>query len=1101
MLPLFNSNSFLTNSERRVLSSLESQPLQSRIKQLLQTKKAEQIKIVQLVLEVILKTKASDRREKFLVNVLCEPNSETIKKILRIIQQGVFEDFIYNVDRKRTKNLSSQEINESLNIFNKKLPTDLASITSSIESSNAVSTVAFDAFQKIQNCRYYHQLSKLVESYGQYACLAQGYPLNHFRQNFVILFENLNTLNQFEENEKAEIVKIIIRLIHNAKAVQYTLVDLHELLMQAELLKKNAGEEVLDFFFTSAKQSPSISIEEFLRALQLLNLSCHDIHFYSIFGQWQSGSFAMLFELLESYLVQTGLDASLFEEDIDVRIKRFTFDSTVTKPLCQSDIELIAFQYLKVQNYCYEYQCLTFHQLINKAHLLRDQAAITPLSEDENMQLIAIGRLVIRLTFGIYPYSTQVLALLGLLIGGESRQAQVKTGEGKSTIVALWSFIHAMNCRAIDIITSSRYLSKRDQQKFASFFERCGITTSHICYDKKKPHHFKAQILYGPAFDFEFAWMGDHLWDEKLFAERLKAPYVTCNFDMVCIDESDNLLIDTARNGARLAFPAEVSYDWIYAPILLFAKNYFQEKYDASENCIYNLKEFIYKRVSPANQKLLRQIPDKQMLKWLFSARDALSKKVNVDYVIIRNKEETNVKHKIQIIDTITQRISEKSRWSEGIHEFLEVKHDITVEKESVNPISLSHAVFYKFYKTINALTGTAEDVQTAKIYRITTFHVPPHRPSIRKDLPPIYANNAHEHNKLIVQTVKDLIHVRRPLLIVCATIQDSMFLEKLMQDNNILCELLNELQNSSEESIVEHAGKPGKITIATSIAGRGTDIILHPESLSNGGLHVLMTFFPDSEREEQQVKGRAGRQGQPGSSQMILNREDPKIKQAVPVDLFVQQNDQMNALLLKNQLLSLGIDEMPFLKATRTNREERQNIASLQRAEFEHYFAGNTHPFFAKYCIWFTQVNDEKFLSTHSQRLCQKGITKEKAASIDFTHLNKDLDLAEEFKRLLSTKHNEIPWKVFLKALTQSISQQVIVAWAIDCFQPIENMINSELKLSGELKIKIEALLASYFSQWEKYLEADGSGIFIYLQELTTLNYNPSNKGKLLLK
>lgn len=710
---------------------------------------------------------------------------------------------------------------------------------------------------------------------------------------------------------------------------------------------------------------------------------------------------------------------------------------------------------------------------------------------------------------GIYPYSTQILALLGVLIGGESRQAQIKTGEGKSIIVALFAFVQAMECHALDIITSSRYLAIRDQKKFATFFERCGVTTSHICSDRKEPHQFKYQVIYAPAFDFEFAWMQDYLWDTKLFEERLKAPFVKRNFDAACVDESDNLLIDSAATVARLSFPTEISYDWIYAPILLFVKQQCNEHTStaAFKNLITPMRNFICQKVNQKNQKLCALILDSQMETWLTSASTALFvKKENIHYIIKQVVDEGKKipTRKILIIDSITSRISENSRWSEGLHEFLEVKHDITVKKESLIPIFLPHSVFYKFYETITALTGTAEHDQTARFYHMITFHVPPHLPSIREDLPPIFAENAREYTTAILKTARKCIQEGRPLLFVCATIQDTIDLEKIMQDNNISCELLNEIQKDSEEAIIERAGIPGKITIATTVAGRGTDIILKPASLLNGGLHVALLFFPASDREEQQAIGRAGRQGQPGSSQMILHKADPTIRKKLPFNLamdMIQPESELIELFnhyeqqTKILLSNLGMSERFFLDQYRNNVQRIQNIFYLKRVNMERFLATKAHPFFAKFQAWYTQVNDKKFLADQSQRLCMKGITKAKSDSLDFSHLQKDRAVAEEFKRLLSSKHDELPWKAFLNLVINSIKQQVITAWALEFSQPAERMVHSVAESEDEIKRKVQDLLNSYLSKWEKYLDPNGFGIFIYLQELTTIDYAPNQK------
>lgn len=1104
--------SYLTIAEKETLFSLESK-LQIRIEQLLRMQNPTTIKIVQKVLEIIQKTPESNARERFLTNLLREPNSTSIEKVLKIAKGGIFEEFLRNIDTTKREYHSISKLMEMIDFFNETVSKKTFNITIAPNMS-AVSSLALALFQSIQKCPHYYQLPKLADEYAKYLSVSNIHLTNTLRKCFNYLFEQLNLPNNnFEEYEKAEIAKIVFRLINETKTLHFSEIDLRELLNQAQLIKMNVGEEVLDYFFSAVRESPKITLDEIIRGLQLLNIACQDRRFYHSFYDWKDLSFNNLFTRLESYLVKIGLDDSHFQEDITERLNRFKNDPTVTKPLSKDELNLIGSQYQKINLFCQQNQYCSFHQLINLAHAIRKKASLAPITEDERLQLVAIGRLVIRLTFGIYPYSTQIFALLGTLIGGESRQAQVKTGEGKSTIITLWAFVMAMECRGVDIITSSRYLSKRDQQKFASFFERCGITTSHICYADKEPHHFRAQILYAPAFDFEFAWMEDQLWGAKLFEERLKVSYVARNFDAVCIDESDNLLIDTAGNGARLGYPAEISYDWIYAHILSFAKDQLnkESKEKSFKKLIPKLKDYLRDKINSENQEICKLIPDEQMEKWLASAHTALfSRKENKHYVIQESSEDgESGKRKIQIVDKETSRISENSRWSEGIHEFIEVQNDITVEKESLNPISLSHAVFYGFYKTITAFSGTVEYIQTAHIYRILTFHVPPHLPLRRKDLPPIFARDEIDHTLKIIQTTKQFIQIKRPLLILCRTIQDTINLEKIMQQNNIACELLNEVQKASEEAIVARAGVPGKVTIATPVAGRGTDIILTPESIQAGGLHVLLTFLPDSEREEQQVIGRAGRQGQPGSSQAILNRQAKAIKKKLPFNFPIQKIEasvgkEMQLLaqrlqvsyeqLIQTHLISMGFDDKMFLDQHRKEIEEIQGVFLIRRAKMERFLAEKTLSFFANFQTCFAYLEQEQFLDIQSQRLSKKGLTKVKADSLNFSHLEKNLlKRATECKRLLLTRNDEMGWKVFLKSITQDIKHQIITAWALDFFQPIEGTVRSFTESENSIKATIEEKFEQYMTKWTKYLDPKGSGVFIYLQELTTLDLRPS--------
>jgi hypothetical protein len=267
-------------------------------------------------------------------------------------------------------------------------------------------------------------------------------------------------------------------------------------------------------------------------------------------------------------------------------------------------------------------------------------------------------------------------------------------------------------------------------------------------------------------------------------------------------------------------------------------------------------------------------------------------------------------------------------------------------------------------------------------------------------------------------------------------------------------------------------------VTIATNTAGRGTDIIMEQESLNNGGLHVLLTFFPSSEREEQQAIGRAGRQGQPGSSQMVLNTESPSIYKIIaPVP--VQQMLLSYPGDLCRQLLNLK----------RSNRELAYAPLHLKRANLERYFSEQTHLFFDAFRIWVNHVNHGNFLNMQSQYLCKIKLNARKKRELDFNHLEaQELALAEECKRLLTQEVDWLSWKVFLKEVIEKIKQKVIINWSLDFFQPTEKKIKDISNEENSMKTEISLNFNNYRKEWEGYLKTDGSGILLYLQELTNI-------------
>lgn len=1124
---------FIPNSLHRTHASLDGELRKLIDITLLSSEDDRAHQIAILTLKILAKTSSSDPsfnklKERFFVNYARNVNEQvksTLQRVFEIAEKGFFEDFLNQVDSKKQTYPTPSEVKINIDKFyDHTLPLLIKQRNSKNDVSQSEKSSKDGASVKEYNtlmiCQKFYLFPKMAKHF---------LTLLPFRNKwkdevYQYLFDSLATTysSRLSDIEKLEIAKLVFRHHDPLKMesfVHCSEIDIKELIELCIQLRQFAGEEVLDFIFSSAKSHGVSSIDEILRVGNLLLIRLRMPKFTAFVDQWQQQAldWNRMIELLEADLVKHGLTVPEIIEDINETIKRFAKDPTVVRPLSAEELKLIHKQYLEIQRLCEQYSHMPFNQLINQAHKIRSTALREKIKEEDFLRLIALGRLAIRLEFGIYPYSTQILALLGVFVKTKSCQAQVKTGEGKSTIVTLWAFERAMECRTPDIITSARYLAIRDQLKAANFFKRCGISSAHICYDDKRPEHFKAQILYGPSFDFEFAWMQDMLWGTKLFQARLKVPFVSRNFDVACVDESDNLLIDTARNGARLSSPAEVSYDWVYAPILSFMSINKDVESEAKLTIIKKLRKYLAEHVSESHQKKCTTLTDDQLHAWLESAGQALyKKKENVDYVIRSSRDdEGRLVREVQIVSIDTGRISERNRWSGGLHEFLEVKHDITVEKESITPITLSHAVFYGFYQTITALTGTAERFQTKEIYGIESFDVPPHLPLKRIDLPPIIARDTAHYYELIETHTRKYQSLKRPLLILCRTIHDTVQLAKRKESAKIEFKLLNEMQEEHESAVVALAGRAGNITIATNTAGRGTDIILSKESIQNMGLHVMPTSRFASKREEDQGIGRAGRQGQPGSSQSILNRDDPEIQ-----ELISSQDENLS----DEKLIHL-------LDMQRELREKSSARMNVGYAELERFLARKTEIYFTLFRKWADYVDQDVVLGTWAEKLNSIKLTSRQGFKFDSLS-EADRELASECERLLRGKSEILEWKILLKKVVERMKQQAIVQWVKNFFEPAENKLRTISTVAIQARMHVEeafiqlkdlcneqrdgyllfdllgkhyvaSLDASveatkqeitkqfdaYKSRWEILLAENGLGIFEYLREITTIN------------
>lgn len=1126
----YAESQLLTAAERRVYKSL-SYELQNQLICQLVSGIGKTQQLVQSVLQLAATTTSSIERDRLFVHLAIDEDAKTTTILSRmndLKEKGLFDEFVQRVAPKTKQYHSRDKIISIFELFYKEVYERKLQITH--EYSHAIEqeklredSLLVQAYNKIQNCRHYHSIAQFCE---QYISLDSKNG-NYIKCLFLRLTNQISFdfAKSFNDIERLNLVKTLFRIIHPNKLETrsfYTELDIDAFISQVYSLKERAGEEMLSYYFQSLRQSKEFELDEMLRGLTLLNQAVPKSSFSQFLDKWEQTNFNWenLFVLLEENVDKTEFDIVDKPDELENCINRFKNDPLVLHRLNDQDLELIKGQYLIVREYCKKFYDYNFNKLIATAHEIREKANQSELEIKDRLALIALGRLAIFIHFGIYPYCTQVLALLGTICRKNSRQAQIKTGEGKSTIVTLWAFINAMECQSVDINTPARYLAIRDQKKYESFFKRSGIQTSNICHDTKKKAHFRAQILYGPTFDFEFALMEDQLECSNFFKERLKVPFVKDNFDCVCVDESDSLLIDAANSGARMGFPAEVSYDWIYAPLLKFIQKIsnphtaeefemnkilvmFKETYknltelgDARkgdpqlflEKLAYLLddlkfqvtveklldlcKKYLRDNLDQRVQVRLNQIQDDKILSWIFSADKALFHLNNgVDYVIKTQVDKKGrIQRTVQIVDIKTGRISEKSRWTGGIHEFLEVKHDISVQKESINPLSYSHAVFFKHYKFITALTGTAERFQTKQIYGIESFDVPPHKPSKRIDHPPIIVRGAKAYFSCIVQITNDTVATGRPVLILCQTINESEQLFDLFQNYKIKCQLLNEMQDELEHIVVEKAGIAGMITIATNTAGRGTDIILTEESLKNNGLMTIWSLFPDSEREELQGIGRGGRQGQPGSSIMIIDRDSENVKKYFKSD---------KAEISDSELINV-------LREKRKINEIKEAKSKFVQAELEIYVAELTNQFYNQLGPWYEKVKDDNFLTIHAERLFNVKLRHKKEINID--HLpEKDSHISLECTAMLQKPTSSIEWKFFLSKVVLRIREMLIQRWALNFYQPLESLI-SHSNSNKTTKQEIDRKFLIEKNNWEKYLGRDGLGIFTYLKEITTI-------------
>lgn len=780
--------------------------------------------------------------------------------------------------------------------------------------------------------------------------------------------------------------------------------------------------------------------------------------------------------------------------------------SLVSKCLAESELLQIEKEYEEICRLGKELESCGIEGLVTQVVQIRVRCATQSLERKDKLVLIAIAREAIRITFGISPYSTQVLALLGILNHPDllkGRIAQVRTGEGKSVITTMLAFYNACQGRTVDIISSSRYLAQRDQEKYENFFKIFGIASSHICKDNPNKENFNGQIIYGTNFDFEFAVMHDFILDKGLRKITVKGKLVPRPFDVVIVDEVDNLLIDSALNSARIAITGKAKFGWIYNPILTFVRTHKERlesllaatgstKDDLTRELICELKKEIASVKKGNYKEIIDNLKSRKLEKWLLSAYSALYQyRLNEDYVIKPVQEDNfttkPTRNHVVIVDKRnTGRLQEKSRWQYGIHEFLEAKHDLLIEEEHTMPASLSHPVFFGYYSKIFGLSGTmggtVERREVENLYKVDTFDAPPHKMNQRITQEPKIHYTYEEHFAGIVSDIKVMREAKRATLILFESIQESNKFAAHLKEQQLDYQLLNEQQTEDEDFIVEQAGLPMAVTIATNTAGRGTDIILHPTCMENGGLHVIFTFYPKNERVEQQGFGRAARQGQPGSARMIVH-VDSALLQSLSKELEVSS-------LLKSVLLGQlqGSRDKSLLELS-LNRVERTAIEMIKHSYLQ--------PFFERMQICYAALNDE-FLIEMNRSLVDR------IKKIDVTKLlapiGSDLDPAElEFNKIFRSQVSDSTfdgrsWISFFQNIRSHLQATILQNWAEFFYDQLDDMY--ELIKKENNTATLEAIQAAYRqeldkqylavkSKWEEYLVLPKEGFIRYVERI----------------
>lgn len=524
---------------------------------------------------------------------------------------------------------------------------------------------------------------------------------------------------------------------------------------------------------------------------------------------------------------------------------------------------------LQINSWEPEITKLSDAQLRNKAGEFKERLEKGEDVESLLPETFAVVREAARRVLNMRHFDVQ---LIGGVVLHQGKIAEMKTGEGKTLVATLSAYLNALTGRGVHIVTVNDYLARRDTQWMGGIYNFLGLSVGviqHEMDDDQRKKAYQADITYGTNNEFGFDYLRDNM---KYSLEDC----VQRELHYAIVDEVDSILIDEARTPLIISGPAEESTDKYYKIDRIIPKLKRETHYQIDEKirAVTLTEEGVARAENalglanlydPANIEILHHVNQALKAHTLF--------KNDVDYVVKDGQ--------VIIVDEFTGRLMPGRRYSEGLHQALEAKEKVKVANENQTLATITFQNYFRMYKKLAGMTGTAdtEAAEFAQIYNLDVLVIPTNRYLIRYNYSDVIYRTEREKFEAAVSEIEELNKIGRPVLVGTISIEKSEHLSNLLKRKGIAHHVLNAKHHEKEAEIVSQAGQEKAVTIATNMAGRGTDIILGQGIAQKGGLHILGTERHESRRIDNQLRGRAGRQGDPGSSRFYLSLEDDLLR------------------------------------------------------------------------------------------------------------------------------------------------------------------------------------------------------------------------------
>jgi preprotein translocase subunit SecA len=485
-------------------------------------------------------------------------------------------------------------------------------------------------------------------------------------------------------------------------------------------------------------------------------------------------------------------------------------------------------------------------------------------------EVFATVREVGRRVLDMRHYDVQ---LIGGMILHQGKIAEMRTGEGKTLVATLPVVLNALTGKGVHLVTVNDYLARRDAEWMSAIYRFLGLSVGTILHgltDEERKAAYGSDITYGTNNEFGFDYLRDNM---KFTLDEM----VQRDLNFAIVDEVDSILVDEARTPLIISGPAEQATDVYRVANLLIPSLKKEEDYKVDEKArSVNLTE---DSGIPKVERMLRvdNLYDPKNIELLHHVNKALQAHVlykrDVDYMVKDGE--------VVIVDEFTGRLMPGRRWSDGLHQAVEAKEGVTIENENQTLATITFQNYFRMYEKLAGMTGTAdtEAAEFRQIYKLDVNVIPTNRPMVREDMADQVYKTEREKFQAVLAEVKELHAKGRPVLVGTISIEKSEKLSSLFSRNGLEHNVLNAKHHEREAAIIAEAGQPGKVTIATNMAGRGVDIKLGEGVAEAGGLHIVGTERHESRRIDNQLRGRAGRQGDPGSSRFYLSLEDDLLR------------------------------------------------------------------------------------------------------------------------------------------------------------------------------------------------------------------------------